>query len=908
MPILIASRGRTLRTSRKNPFFKRHPSVRRHRSRSAGQPVTDPSVTDSPAVTDPPVTDPPVTDPPAVGDIRAVVGVGASAGGLQPLREFLSQVPPRSGMAFLIKQHLDPAGRSMLVELLQRVSPIPVSSATHGQRIEPDHAYVVAPGQALAMTGGVIHLTALPRSHGMPDAIDRLFESLALEYGSRSVAVLFSGMGADGTRGMRAVKDAGGRTFVQSPSSAQFDSMPSHAIASGVIDRIALPHELPALIISAFAPGASASPSPGIVLPPQPLPPADEALGTILALLRDDSGHDFSFYKTRTLERRIERRIDVHELPGKAEYTAFLRANPQERALLFRELLIGVTGFFRDTPVWQALRERTLPTLLAQVPDGQRLRAWVVGCSTGEEAYSLAMVFCEVLDEMPSHARCTLQIFATDLSPDAIDRARRGLFPAGIAGEMSAQRLARFFVAQDDGYRIDKRLRDTIIFAPHDVIRDPPFTRLDLISCRNLLIYFKPALQRALLPLFHYSLRPGGVLLLGNSESLGRFDGQFESADPKLRIYNRPKAVPANRAPSFPVRPLAGSPLAKESRVPDRQTPAVNLQATADQLLLQNFSPPAVLVNDRGDILYINGRTGQYLEPAAGKANWNIHVMARGELRAALSAALLQASTRHESVEILGLLLNEDGQSHRCDVLVRPLQEPGLLQGNVLVVFRPASVAQRPRRRRAATTALQQELETEVQQLRDQIQTLREDMRVSQEELQASNEELQSNNEELQSTNEEMTSSKEEMQSMNEELQAVNAELLTRVDELAMAQSDMRNLLNSIDIATLFLDGDLNVRRYTEQSRKIFSLREADVGRPISDLSSTLIYPALQDDIREVLRTLVFCEKSVSTTDGHWFTARIKPYRALDDRIKGVVITFVDITTAKQLEARLAGA
>ncbi len=856
----------------------------------------------------------PLTDASNSGEIRAVVGLGASAGGLQPLREFLSQVPPQSGMVFLIEQHLDPAGKSLLVELLQRVSPIPVSGATEGQRIEPDHAYVVAPGQAVAMADGVIHLTTLPHSHGILDPIDRLFESLASEYGSRAVAVLFSGMGSDGTRGMRAVKDAGGRTFVQLPSSAQFDSMPSHAIVSGSADRVALPQEVPALITHAFAQGSDASPLSGaralssLTLPPQPLPPADEALGIILALLRDDSGHDFSFYKTSTLERRIERRVDVHGLPGKTEYTAFLRANPQERALLFRELLIGVTGFFRDTPVWQALRDRTLPSLLADMPDGQRLRAWVVGCSTGEEAYSLAMVFREVLDAMPSHARCTLQIFATDLSPDAIDRARRGLFPAGIAGEMSAQRLERFFIAQDDGYRIDKRLRDTIIFAPHDVISDPPFTRLDLISCRNLLIYFKPSLQRALLPLFQYSLRPGGVLLLGNSETVGRFDGQFEPLDPKLRIYRRRSAARLTLLPNFPVRPLAGSTFVKESKVPDKQSLALNLQASADQLLLQNFSPPAVLVNERGDILYINGRTGHYLEPAAGKANWNIHVMARGGLRDPLSAALLQASARHQPVEIPGLVLNEDGQSHRFDVLVRPLEEPRLLQGNVLVVFRPAPAAQRPRRRRSATTELQQELESELQQLRDQIQTLREDMRVSQEELQASNEELQSNNEELQSTNEEMTSSKEEMQSMNEELQAVNAELQTRVDELAIAQSDMRNLLNSIDIATLFLDGDLNVRRYTEQSRKIFSLREADIGRPISDLSSTLLYPDLQDDIREVLRTLVFCEKSVSTTDGHWFTVRIMPYRALDDRIKGVVITFVDITTAKQLEARLAGA
>ena len=879
------------------------------------------------SATNPPLL--PAPDALAAVTIRAVVGLGASAGGLQPLREFLSQVPSDSRMVFLIEQHLDPAGKPLLVELLRRVSVIPVLEAADGLRIEPDHVYVVAPGESLSLAGDVLHITRLARAHGDPDPIDRLFESLAQEYGQRAVAVLFSGMGADGTRGMQAVRQAGGRTFVQQPSSAQFDSMPTHAIVAGGAERVALPREVPGLIESAFpvpSAGHPSSSSPdaaptsaehaehaelaasSVPTPAQPLPPVDEALGTILSLLREDSGHDFSFYKTSTLERRIERRIDVHGLPDRSAYVAFLRENPQERAMLFRELLIGVTGFFRDTPVWQALRERTLPSLLAGLPDGHRLRAWVVGCSTGEEAYSLAMVFREVLDEMPSHAQCTLQIFATDLSRDAIDRARRGLFSAAITGEMSAQRLSRFFIEQEGGYRIDKRLRDSIVFAPHDVISDPPFTRLDFLSCRNLLIYFKPALQRALLPLFHYSLRPGGVLLLGNSETIGRFDGQFDTVDPKLRIYVRRPSARTLLLPNFPVKPVTISPLPREIKVPEKQVPAPNLQTYAEQLLLQNFSPPAVLVNERGDILYINGRTGPYLEPAAGKANWNLHVMARDGLRDALSSALLQATSRHEPVELHGLALPEGGQLHRFDVVVRPLLEPGLLQGMLLVVFRPAAAQPRTRRRRPAPGAMQQEFETELQQLREQIQTMREDMRVSQEELQASNEELQSNNEELQSTNEEMTSSKEEMQSMNEELQAVNAELQTRVDELAIAQSDMRNLLNSIDIATLFLDGELNVRRYTEQSRKIFSLREADIGRPISDLSSTLIYPDLQNDIREVLRTLVFCEKSVPTTDGHWFTVRIMPYRALDDRIKGVVITFVDVTVAKQLEARLGGA
>jgi two-component system, chemotaxis family, CheB/CheR fusion protein len=838
---------------------------------------------------------------PAPTVLTRIVGLGASAGGLEALEQFLANVPPESGLAYVVVQHLDPTQEAMLTQLLQRATAMPVHEGAASMSVEPDRVYVIPPNTELTVDGGRLHLAVPTQPRGLRLPIDILFCSLAREQGEYAIGVVLSGMGADGTLGLQAIKSQGGLTLVQEPSSAQFDSMPKSAIAAGACDIVAPAAQLPQRIMLVTSGRAATKPK---------AMSADEVsvqpLGAILDLLRVHSKHDLTLYKTSTLKRRIERRMAVHRLDTLKNYERFVKENPQELDLLFKEVLIGVTNFFRDPAVWQDLKDSVLPALLTRRGSETHLRAWVVGCSTGEEAYSLAIAFREAADTQPAPDDWTLQIFATDLSADAIAAARRGHFSAKIADAIAPERLGRFFTAEGDGFLIGKEIRQRVLFAQHDVILDPPFTRLDILSCRNLMIYFSTALQQRLVPLFHYALRPGGVLVLGGSEALGRSAPLFEPAAPKSRIYQRRDGVavagsvdfPVNRAPSWRMS-------TQELTVPHPPTRLPNLQSLADQVLLQEFSPPAVLVNEQGDIVYISGHTGKYLEPAAGKANWNIHVMARPAIRTQLAAALRCALQERKAIELRGLRLEEDAHS-TLDITIRSLQEPQALAGMVMIVFR--DVAEPPAakaRRKRASGSVNPVIEAELARAREEIRALRQEMRASHEELQSANEELQSTNEELQSANEELTTSKEESQSINEELQTINAELHSKLDDLALAQSDMQNLLNSTDIATLFLDDALNVRRFTEHITRIIHLREADIGRPLSDLASTLNYPELPADAKETLRTLTVSEKQISTTDGHWFTVRIMPYRTVTNVIQGVVITFIDITAAKELEARL---
>ncbi len=836
-----------------------------------------------------------------------ILGIGASAGGLAPLEQFLAGVQPHSQMAYVVVQHLDPNHKALLTELLQRVTPMSVREATQGMPIEPDCVYVIPPNTELSVVDGKLHIAPPMEPRGMRLPINVLFSSLASAQGDQAIGVVLSGMGSDGTLGLQAIKAVGGLTAVQQPDTAQSDAMPKSAIAAQCADIIAPPGDLPARIRACLEqrPDTGAAEEP-LVEPEQVSTP----LKRILRLLQERTRHDFSLYKPSTLNRRIERRMAIHEIETLEAYADFLQDNAHEVDLLFKEVLIGVTNFFRDAPVWQYLADVTLPELLVRHRKEPHLRAWVVGCSTGEEAYSLAMIFTEVLDKLPRPHNFTLQIFASDLSPDAIATARRGHYPAEISTSVSPERLARFFTAQGSGYRINRDIRDLVLFAQQDVVLDPPFTRLDLISCRNLLIYFDQSLQRKLIPLFHYSLRTGGVLLLGSSETVGRNTQLFTPIQSKLRLYLRQDNAQSgdNRLPvkSFPPLSL----IAKELPVAPRNTTSPtsdNLQTAADQVLLQVYAPAAVVVNDEGDIVYISGRTGKYLEPAAGKANWNFHAMVREGLRTPIASALRQAVNQNEPIYLQDLQVQlPGGTKQTVDITVQALREPNALRGMKMIVFRdiaPGHASSANKSKSKATS--QQAHSAELQQYQDEIQTLREENRASQEELQSANEELQSTNEELQSTNEELTTSKEEMQSMNEELQTINAEMQTKLDDLALAQSDMKNLLNSIEIAILFLDQNLNLRRFTDRASKIISIREGDIGRPLSDLTTTLQYPELDEDALNTLSTLAFSEKQVTTTDGRWFTVRIMPYRRLDNMIDGVVITLLDITETKELERTL---
>lgn len=594
--------------------------------------------------------------------------------------------------------------------------------------------------------------------------------------------------------------------------------------------------------------------------------------------------------------------MGIHQLNRITSYVRYLRDNPTEINLLFRELLIGVTSFFRDPEEWELLRDKALPEQLAKQPAGGIIRAWAAGCSTGEEAYSLAIIFKETLDKLKSKADYSLQIFATDLDQDAIGRARQGFYPVNITAQVSSDRLQRFFIQEESGYRVKKEVRDLVTFATQNIVMDPPFTKLDLLICRNLLIYLEPELQKRLLQIFHYSLNPGGLLFLGSAETVGNSQTLFVAAQAKSRLFKQRESLLSREHQVFPaILPHTMSESPKVTNFPHQ--PA-NLQTLAEQLLLRDYSPPAVLATDQGDILYISGRTGKYLEPASGKVNWNLFAMVRDGLRFELSSSFQNALRTQEVVTAKAIKVDINGQDPQfLDLSIQPIKTPEALQGMMLVVFKDMASsppAKKTGRFKPGTVANSRitELEQELRQSHEELQSTREEM-------QGAQEEHKSLNEELQSTNEELTSSKEEMQSMNEELQTVNAEQTSRVEMLEQINNDMQNLLNTTEIITLFLDNELKIKRFTPGANKLFKLIPGDVGRPLSDQSSELQYPELTTDAQEVLRTLVFCEKQVTTNDGRWFKVRIMPYRTTENRIEGVVMTFSDITTAKQLEAEL---
>lgn len=827
-----------------------------------------------------------------------VVGIGCSAGGLDALEKFFTHVPANAGLAFVVVQHLAPDHASALPELLRRYTSMTVVEIEDGMAVQPNCVFIIPPKRDLSLLHSTLHLLEFATAGGQHLPIDFFFRSLAEERLDLAIAVILSGMGSDGVQGLRAIKAKAGLTLVQLPASAGADGMPQSAIDAGLADLVAAPEALPQLIVdhlerlgvSCEVDGSAAA-------------EVQSAIDKIVILLRDRGGNDFSQYKTNTLQRRIERRMTVHQLAAIDDYVRLLRDNPQELDLLFKELLIGVTNFFRDPGVWEYLRTEAIPALLAHYPGGQALRAWVSACSTGEEAYSLAMVFRDVLSEMKPDVRYTLQIYATDLDSDAIDTARKGVYPASIAADLSADRLARYFTIEEGGnYRIHKRIRDMLVFAKQNVITDPPFTKIDILTCRNLLIYFGAQVQKKLLPLFYYALNRNGLLVLGNAESVGNFGNLFAVANHKARVFRRLDQSQSMAGLDFPRRIASLPPT--EPDMPFAE-PLENLGQLTDYFIQQTYAPPAVLVNAEGDILYISGRTGKYLEPAAGKTNINIYAMAREGLREALIGVIHKALKEGVPILLNGLRVGTNGGTQIVNVVVHALDKPDVLRGRVIIVFKDVP----PPVRRRASKGIHQEAQSvlmqELQQTREALQVTHEEMQTTVEELKSSNEELQSTNEELQSTNEELTSSKEELQSLNEELQTVNAELQSKVDDLTWVRNDMTNLLNSTEIATVFLDSEMKLRRFTTYATKLFKLIPGDVGRPLSDVATDLDYPQLQDDAYEVLRTLVFQEKAVPTRDSRWYRVRIMPYRTQDNVIDGVVITFTDITEIKQLEAKL---
>jgi two-component system, chemotaxis family, CheB/CheR fusion protein len=844
----------------------------------------------------------PDTEQAAAGSRFPVVALGASAGGLEALTQFLGHVPDNSGLAFVVIQHLDPTHVGILPELLQRATRMEVRQVKDRTRVKPDCVYVIPPDKEMSILHGQLHLFQPVEPRGLRLPIDFFFRSLAEDYRESAIGVILSGMGSDGTLGLRAIKEKGGLCLAQEPDSAKFSGMPNSAIGFGLADIVAPADKLPEKIIDYL------SHVPTFAKPKAGLEDKDlSSLEKIVILLRAKTGNDFSAYKKSTMYRRIERRMGIHQIDSIAAYVRYLQANAQELELLFKELLIGVTNFFRDPAAWAKLQSEVIPALLAERPDGVLLRAWSAGCSTGEEAYSLAIVFKEALEKLRPLGHFTMQIFATDLDQGAIDKARRGFFPLNIAADVSTERLDRFFVKEEKGYLVGKDIREMVTFATQNVVSEPPFTRLDILICRNLLIYLDVEIQKKILPLFQYALNPGGVLFLGSAETLSTSADLFTPLDGKLRLFKCNKTVGIQRMMPLPTSFLPSMPEAHKE--PFKVKPEVNLQLSADRILLQRFSPPAVLVNGNGDIVYTSARTGKYLEPPVGKTNWNIFAMAREGLQHELYGAFRKALKQSGPVVARNLRIGTNGGTQVVDLHVEKLEEADLL-GMVMIVFKDivagpvAGAGKRPVRSADAAAQIDS-LELELQRAREELQTAREEMQTTQEELKASNEELQSMNEELQSSNEELTTSKEEMQSMNEELQTVNAEQQARVDELTRLNDDMNNFLNSTEVATIFLDHRLNLRRFAIGTNKIFKLIASDVGRPLSDIANDLCYPELSEDVAYVLKTLIFTEKQIKTTDGRCFAVRIMPYRTYGNVIDGVVMTLTDISGFKKLEEDL---
>jgi two-component system CheB/CheR fusion protein len=831
-----------------------------------------------------------------------IIGIGASAGGLEALEQFLSNVPEKSGMAFVVIQHLDPTQKGMLPELLQRITSMKVYQVTDRMHVKINSVYVIPPNTSMSILNGVLHLFEPVESRGMRLPIDFFFRSLADDRKDLSVGIILSGMGSDGSTGLRAIKEKNGLVMVQDPSDAKFDSMPRNAIDSAVIDIVAPARELPASLVEFL------KHIPAIRSDLNAEVKDISSLEKIIILLRNQTGNDFSLYKRNTLYRRIERRMSVHKIDKIVTYVHFLQGNPKEVEILFKELLIGVTNFFRDAPVWEKLKETVFPAIISKLKPGSVLRAWIPGCSTGEEAYSLAIIFKEALEKSNQHGGSSLQIFATDIDADVIEIARRGLFPANIAADVSPDRLNRYFISSDEGYRIKTEIREMVVFAEHNIILHPPFTRIDILSCRNLLIYMDSELQKKLIRMFYYSINPDGIMLLGSSETPGNQNHLFTPVDVKLKIYKRTLSSHLPEVFDFPSSFSRSKSSVTKHLVPDWH--GLNIQTLADRLLLEHYAPSGVLVNDYGDIIYIHGHTGKYLEPAVGKANLNIFAMLREDLRTEFHNAFHRTVTKKESVVLRNVRIKTNGSTHIINIDIKWINKPELLFGTVMIIFTDVKEVEDiplPSKtgKKVVHSIRQKELENELQRMRETMQNTLEEVQTSQEELRSANEELQSTNEELQSTNEELTTSKEEMQSLNEELQTVNAELQAKVDDYSLVNNDMKNLLNSTEIATLFLDKELNIRRFTIEATKIFKLIKSDIGRPFTDQASDLNYPGLADDALEVLRTLVFIQKEIPARDGQWFLVRIMPYRTFDDRIDGLVITFFNITDHKRLEEKL---
>ena len=853
-----------------------------------------------------------------------IVGIGASAGGLAAFEAFFSGMPADTdpGMAFVLVQHLAPDHKSILTDLIRRYTRMQVFEVEDGMEVKPNCAYIIPPNRDMAFLNGTLQLLepSSPRGQRLP--IDFFFRSLAQDQHERAICIVLSGTGSDGTLGVRAIKGEGGMVMAQNPESTEYDGMPRSAIATGLVDYELPPAEMPAQIMSYVFHAFGKPPRPATIPPPK----TENALKKIFILLRTQTGHDFSQYKPSTITRRIERRMAVHKIETMDGYVKYLQQTTVEVEALFRDMLIGVTHFFRDPEAFKALEEQVIPKLFAGKSASTVIRVWVSGCSTGEEAYSLAILLAERQAAMKQSFQ--VQVFATDIDSQAIATARAGLYPASIAADISPERLSRFFTAEPGGsfYRIHKGIRDMLVFSEHNVIKDPPFSKLDLISCRNLLIYLSGELQKKLMPIFHYALNPGGYLFLGTSETTGEFVDLYNPLNRKEKIYQRKDDMHSTqRATLGRFLPPTTAVHATAPRTTGKTVFPVklSLRELAEQALMQQVAPAGALVNEKGDVLYLHGRTGMYLELAPGKADViNILKIAREGLRHELTAALHKAKAIQQVVRHPGLRVKTNGDYTMANLTVRPVV-PGHAATSesplYMVILEeapplpPEQGQHTPPKGIAGahgpdgdTNARIEALQNELRAKEEYLQAATEEQETANEELKSSNEEMQSVNEELQSTNEELETSKEELQSVNEELVTVNAELQNKVSDLSRSNNDMNNLLAGTGIATVFVDNKMHILRFTPAATQIINLILSDIGRPVGHIVSNLVnYDRLVADVQSVFTTLIPKEAEVQTKEGNWYKLTIRPYRTLDNVIEGAVVTFMDITEVKRVKDAL---
>lgn len=823
-----------------------------------------------------------------------IIGIGASAGGLEALQSFFDRMPPKEGLAFVVVQHLESNRQSLLAEILQRHTEMKVLGIEEGMKVRPDHIYVAPPDRHVGLFHSTFYLIDKEPALGIRLPIDSFFRSLAEEKKEKAISIVLSGAGSDGALGLRAVKEAGGMTMAQEERSAKYNDMPRSAIATGAVDYVLPVEEMPQRLLKYIRHPYLLIPIPeetfDAVVPP-------DYFERVFFILRSQTGHDFTHYKRNTIVRRIQRRMAVHQIKNLKSYVRFLEQRKEEALTLFKELLIGVTSFFRDPDSFDAFKARVIPRILSQKPADQPIRIWDAGCSTGEEIYSIAILLMEESERRKQELK--VQIFATDIDNTALDYARAGIYPESIAADVSAARLKRFFVREGRSFRIKKEVREMIVFAKQDVIKDPPFSRLDLIICRNLLIYFAAPLQKRILPLFHYTLNPGGILMLGPSESIGEFADLFSLLDKKWKIFLKKNTAPIIALPNIPlIRPVS-KPSSKMEHKGER---AIDVVQLTEKVLLRSYTPPSVVINARHDIVHIQGKASPYLELPNGEATFNILKMVRDELRIELRTAIHRAVREKKKIVHSNLRIRENGKAHAFSLIVQPLN-PEAADGLILVIFDPLKTKTEEEKAKPGPSKVDRRiaiLENELNSTKESLQTTIEELETSNEELKSTNEELQSTNEELQSTNEELETSKEELQSINEELVTVNSELQIKIDDLSRSTDDMENLLASTEVGTIFLDRHLRIKRFTPAATQVMNLIPSDVGRPLSDITGTLLYDGLNRDAEEVLKTLILRETELQTRLGEWYRMRALPYRTGENMIEGVIIIFLPITGLKK--------